>query len=229
MKITCVMVTGKNRGFQNMPDVAIECFLNQSFQDCELLIINHGEKSYSGKNIRELKIKKGESLHVGGMRNMAFDHSFGEYLATWDDDDWHHPDRLKYSNELLEPCRMLMFKNRLCVDLVTGKSGVHSAARGSHNTMIFPRRTEFRFQNLKHDSDFIFAKNFQPSNVSVVDNDASLYLRTFHGENLTQNPVALRQLKPCSDSQNEQISRLARLYKSKSGTNLGIKCHSSFK
>src|SRR5690606_39021363 len=45
-------------------------------------------------SIKTLIFPAGSDLTLGEKRNAAIDFCNGEYWCTWDDDDFHHPDRL---------------------------------------------------------------------------------------------------------------------------------------
>ena len=210
--ITCVMVTGKPRGFINMPEIAVQCFLDQEYQDCHLLIINHGEKNFSGRNIWDIKVKKTNELHVGALRNMAFDLAGGDYFATWDDDDWHHPKRLAFQARFARPGKMVLFKNRIHVDLTTSRQGFRTFPSGALSTMLFPSDTKNRFPNWKKTSDAQFFYSFA-SNTIVIDNPPEFYIRTAHGENINHNDFIMEELLPMSDVQNQLVEKIRGLYK----------------
>jgi glycosyltransferase involved in cell wall biosynthesis len=150
-------------------------------------------------------------MHVGQIRNMAFDMAGGEYLATWDDDDWYHPKRLAFQIRHARPGKIQMFKNRIHVDLNSDVSGVWSSRAGGNSTMVFPRDTINRFPNWKKCADVQFANYFGKK--EILDNPPEFYVRTIHGKNITDRNIMLAGLKPMDKSQSELVKTIRGLYK----------------
>ena len=78
---------------------AIQCFLNQTYQNRELLILADGERvvdlaenANSNAPIRYIHI--GDGATIGEKRNLGSELAQGEIIASWDDDDWSAPERL---------------------------------------------------------------------------------------------------------------------------------------
>jgi len=210
MKITAVMVTGAIRGFPRMAQVAVECFHNQDYPDRELLVINQGSVDYSGPNIKQIFVYRPFSLYVGIFRNMAFHFATGDYLMTWDDDDWYSPQRMSFQAPYAAPNTIVMVKNRIQGDLQTGVYGVRASEPGFMGSMLYPKATEHRFLNVQNGSDAVFASNFE--NQIVLDNPPELYVRNWHGQNLTAREEVMRNLTPLVVGQAELIERLKAIY-----------------
>lgn len=177
------MVTGARRGVDGLPQMAVKCFQKQTYEAKELIVINHGNESFSGKNIREIKVQKTESVHVGALRNMAFDAAKGDWLLTWDDDDWHDPGHMAYQAQRTPEGRMSLLQNRIQHDFESDCALVHRFSSGFGSTMLFPRNTENRYPNWINDSDAWFRCMF--FNRVVLDNPPELYVYNHHGANLT--------------------------------------------
>jgi mannosyltransferase OCH1-like enzyme/glycosyltransferase involved in cell wall biosynthesis len=97
--VSCLMVT-KNR--DQLARSAIECFLNQTYPDKELIIIDDGDRHELEKFVTELNSPQivyyrlpSQGLTLGELRNLAVEKATGYYLAQWDDDDLYHPQRLE--------------------------------------------------------------------------------------------------------------------------------------
>lgn len=88
---------------------AIECILNQTYQDFEFLIVDNGSTdrsgqiadTYAGKDHR-IRVIHRERGNIGAGRNTGLDAAKGEYLTFIDDDDWTEPDFLEFLLNLLE-------------------------------------------------------------------------------------------------------------------------------
>ena len=96
----------------------IDCVLNQTFKDFELILVNDGSPDRCGEIADEYaqKDNRVRVLHKpnGGLadaRNHALDIARGEYTIQFDQDDWVEPDCLEgmYAEEEERP---LALKNR---------------------------------------------------------------------------------------------------------------------
>jgi GalNAc5-diNAcBac-PP-undecaprenol beta-1,3-glucosyltransferase len=101
---------------------SLECILNQSFIDWELLIIDDGstdctvevldEYSKRDSRIRFYSRSKSHLKGLPGCRNMGLEKAKGDYIVFFDDDDIPHPDLLKLAvkeikNNKADYCRYL--------------------------------------------------------------------------------------------------------------------------
>jgi glycosyltransferase involved in cell wall biosynthesis len=92
--VSCIMPTGGRSRF--LPQ-AISYFLRQDYPARELVIVDDSPEDArhlipDDDRIRYLHLPAGVS--AGRKRNLAVEHSRGEWIAHWDDDDWYAPDRL---------------------------------------------------------------------------------------------------------------------------------------
>lgn len=101
--ITCMLVTAKGR-FE-LARQSIRCFIDQTYTNKELLIVNEGPEPYQrqiqtfvdslGRNDIRCCWLRGEGEYtLGGLRNIAVGLSRGEIVVQWDDDDFSMPQRL---------------------------------------------------------------------------------------------------------------------------------------
>lgn len=100
-KISCLLVTAKGR-FEYAKR-SIQCYLDQTYSNRELVVINEGPKEYQNElqtyietlqrpDIRFVWLKGFYTL--GALRNIAMAMATGEYICQWDDDDYCMPHRL---------------------------------------------------------------------------------------------------------------------------------------
>ncbi|HRJ54150.1 MAG TPA: glycosyltransferase family A protein [Candidatus Thiothrix moscowensis] len=78
---------------------AIQCVLDQTFQDFELIIINDGSTDKSWDTIcsfTDIRIKAYHQNNIGlaATLNRGINLSQGSFIARQDQDDWMHPERL---------------------------------------------------------------------------------------------------------------------------------------
>ena len=89
--VSCIMPTYNRRLF--VPQ-AIQYFLRQDYPHKELVIVDDGSDPVADliplhPQIRYIRLDQKVSL--GAKRNIALEHSQGDMIAHWDDDDWYHP------------------------------------------------------------------------------------------------------------------------------------------
>ncbi|HEU5292938.1 MAG TPA: glycosyltransferase family 2 protein [Cyclobacteriaceae bacterium] len=83
---------------------SIRCFQGQSYPNKELIIVYQGASKsitdFIKRESKRIKIKpvflpRKPKLSLGELRNISIENASGDYVCTWDDDDWYHTDRLK--------------------------------------------------------------------------------------------------------------------------------------
>jgi glycosyltransferase involved in cell wall biosynthesis len=97
--ISCLMVT---RGRTHQARQAIDCFLAQTYECRELIIVDddpHSELASEIARSESCRIRHvrlpDQGLSLGVLRNIALEHADGDYICQWDDDDLHDPARLE--------------------------------------------------------------------------------------------------------------------------------------
>ena len=119
--ISCLMIT---RDRLALAKRSIRCFAEQTYPNCELVIVTDGEPAYRQALLRcarELGIERcrlvlAESgTPLGRLRNMSIDAAAGELICQWDDDDANHPDRLAIQAQALmqQRARVSFFTDHL--------------------------------------------------------------------------------------------------------------------
>jgi len=200
--VTAVMLTGHDARRRPLAKIAIECFLQQTWENKNLLIINQGEPH----NIPDVQIRgymvKEDTLFtapvtIGMLRNIAHEYADAEYLINWDDDDYHHPDRIavqidpfKHDNRLLGT----ILQNRTVIDLQAGDffardSGIASC-NGCAGSLLL-RISLLIDQNIEHlymedlvsDPESEFLEHFPSIVCYPIENSPIMYHQTFTGLN----------------------------------------------
>lgn len=197
--ITCVMVTGKTPFHAQLAARAIQCFRDQTYpaDRRELCIVNDGSTSLvslitpEDTNIREIGVIQfvpGEKRHsLGELRNTGLEFGEGDWFMQWDDDDWHHPERMHRQWAAAEAaggthCVLLTDQLRYCVP--TNCARQHTEPVGIAGTILHPRTTE-RYPALAkgEDSEF-WLKTWGEKGRILLDNRQmpELYVRFWWGD-----------------------------------------------
>jgi glycosyltransferase involved in cell wall biosynthesis len=194
--VTAVMVTGMHPERVPMARVAVRCFLNQSYANKELLIINHGESlGIDHPLVREMVIDR---LSLGAMRNEGLRGAMGDWIIQWDDDDFHHQHRILFQmahrpvyeqSDGIPDSRAVVLRKQMRVSLTKGDAFNVEDTNGIAGTILHSTRgmTAILYPDMEQGEDSAFLQMFE--NVVVLDNDSdvwpgpALYVRFYHGRN----------------------------------------------
>jgi glycosyltransferase involved in cell wall biosynthesis len=87
--VSCIMPTANRELFVPM---AVDYFLNQSYRDAELIIVDDGKRSLKSLIPEHYRVKYFYTAPLGSIgvkRNYACALAKGEIIVHWDDDDWY--------------------------------------------------------------------------------------------------------------------------------------------
>lgn len=173
---------------------AIRLFLEQDYDDKELIIVDDGADRVEDlvpKDPRIRYIGLPERTRLGTKRNLACQAASSDIIIHWDDDDWHAPWRLRYQADALIAGNLDLcgFARVLFVDANAGQAWeyVHqgSAPRWVCGGSLCYRRSfwndrPFPEVNLGEDSRFVFAA--RAARIGVLD-DNRCYVARIHAKN----------------------------------------------
>jgi len=112
--VSAIMLT-KNRA-RYVPQ-AINCFLQQTYTNSELIILDDGNEPVEHLVPKDPRISYrhvGPVRTIGTKRNMACTIAKGDIIVSWDDDDWSHPLRIESQVKRLQACgRQMTGYNRI--------------------------------------------------------------------------------------------------------------------
>lgn len=95
--VSCLCATFATKSRLPLIEEAIQCFLDQDLADAELLVVNDnpdGQIVYAGDKRVLVVNLPARCTTVGEKHNLMAALATGEFLACWDDDDIHLPNRL---------------------------------------------------------------------------------------------------------------------------------------
>ena len=184
VKVTAVMVTANIPERKRLMDQAIECFYRQTHPNKDLLIVNQGEPlGFPNEILVDPRVS------LGDMRNIGLSHAQKPgCVISWDDDDYHHPDRM---SKQLKPWRgryAVIQQNQIVYNLQSEDARVITAKHwkfaGYPGSVLHDAICPFRYPSIPRGEDSEFIKNWR---VAVIDNDPKLYVRFIHGYNTSGN------------------------------------------
>ena len=204
--VSCIMVTGhQDRG--QFPDLAVHAFINQTYRNRELIIINQNPDkpllrppapsacispahTYNPCMVREIfrppsHAQPGEDYSLGGLRNMGLEEARGTWFTSWDDDDFQAPGRLFVMMNTAEPGKALVPTSHIRFSFDTLSAWQYNDAKwGCGGIALYPM-TDARFESLPSEEDTQFYLQHFADRRVMWDNSqiADGYLRFYHGKN----------------------------------------------
>lgn len=99
--ISCICITNRR---PVLLEKAISYFISQNYPNKEMVISYPKRdklsreliKNYQNQEIQLISMEREEEESLGYARNQAIAKSNGDYVCTWDDDDWYHSSRLSF-------------------------------------------------------------------------------------------------------------------------------------
>jgi len=201
-KVSCIMPTA-NR--QKYIPLAVEYFLNQSFRDAELVIIDDGTESIKSLLPDHHRIKyfyTDPIGKIGAKRNYACEKAIGEIILHWDDDDYYGYDWITRSVAALESsnadiCGLneILFYSPLqdkywkYADTESEKPWLAGATMAYRRS--FWREHPFKDIQIGEDYDYIWNNNATIFAHDYTDG----FIATLHAHNTTLKPFENNNLK----------------------------------
>ena len=189
--VSCIMPTAGRRSF--VPH-AIRYFLNQDYSNKELVIVDDGRNRIADlvpddPQVRYFPLDGQRSL--GTKRNICVEHSQGDLILHWDDDDWSAPSRIRCQVEALlgagaEICGL---RQMLFYEVRSGKVWLYSYPPRRKNwlaggsllyTRAFWRRSPFPNVQVASDTRFVMSQRLDRA---VVLPDYRIYVALIHPGN----------------------------------------------
>jgi glycosyltransferase involved in cell wall biosynthesis len=186
-KVSCILATGNRAGFTRQ---AIRCFLRQTMDDSELIVVDDGDQSVAELcaglfRVRHIRLR--EPTTLGRKLNIGIEHARGSIIQKLDDDDFYAPEFLARSVAALENAgneRAIVTWDCFNV-LVAGERMLHNSGHGwtTGGTLCFYRTLWNRhaFRDVPERVDTFFIEDNSPALVRVCAPE--LYTLVRHGRN----------------------------------------------
>jgi glycosyltransferase involved in cell wall biosynthesis len=179
------MITGMHPDRHRTARIAIDCFKNQSYIHKELVIINHGNQGlnqHDDARIREIMITKKPGETIGDLRNLGLQNAKGDLIITWDDDDWHDPDRIAFQVAAQHGKACVLLKHQFRFNVLNQSGFCITDEKGIPGTILFPLLPHLKYESILRGEDLAFLKCFDEA--ITMDNDPLLHIRTYDGLNV---------------------------------------------
>jgi glycosyltransferase involved in cell wall biosynthesis len=203
-RVSCLMVTGDRKFLSKR---AIQCFINQTYENKELVIVDDGEEDYSDllseipkEDYQYIKIKKCPNAVLGTLRNLTLDAARGDYLVQWDDDDWYHPDRIKIQASFLdkgyEACSLSATLVHICDAKSVDLPFVGTLKHGVPGSIMHVNDPNIRYPALRKGEDTIYQQDWMARKfVKLPAEFNHLFIRIYHGSNTWNDQHFYRRMR----------------------------------
>jgi glycosyltransferase involved in cell wall biosynthesis len=203
-RVSCLMVTGDRKFLSRR---AIQCFINQTYQNKELVIVDDGEEDYTDllsripkDEYKYIKIKKCPNTVLGSLRNLTLDAASGDYLVQWDDDDWYHPDRIKiqatYLDKGYDACSLSATLVHICDETSVNMPFIGTLKNGVPGSIMHRNDRHIRYPALRKGEDTIYQKEWMSRNfIKLSDEYNHLFIRCYHGKNTWNDQHFYRRMR----------------------------------
>lgn len=186
--VSCLMVTGSR---PKRARLAIECFLRQTYERRELVIVDDGTSDELADHVARLADQRihmvrlpSDDLSLGQLRNIAVDHAQGDVVCQWDDDDLSDPARLtEQAGLLLELDLDACFLERWTMVWTDGPRVGIGTRRLWEGSMVARRTSLPRYPDLRRGEDSPVAEELATKGRVALLDRPDLYIYLVHGAN----------------------------------------------
>jgi len=218
--VTGVLVTGKTPERYPLARCAVHAWVHQDYAGPrQLLVINdHPTEALFPEpkdlpiHVHEIRLQgqSGKRFTLGELRNVGIDAAQGDYIVQWDDDDFSHPQRLKWQVERTKQDSASIFLWEVHCDLLTrqafANNGQEIRTRGFPGTMLWPKAAEARFPSIPRAEDTEFLLELRKSvGLDILDNPPCLYFRCYHGHNTWDQKFVMKRKRGSRDLDQEEL------------------------
>lgn len=220
-KISCLCIT-RNR--VPLLKKSIRMFEAQTWPYKELVIvyldIDTATKDFlstmNNPDIKPVEAIYDQELMLGDLRNISIAESSGDYICTWDDDDWFHSERLRIQMEAIRYSgkKASAFLHLLMLDNTTQQAYI-SCRRLWEASMMCERKLVLDkglvYPSVNQREDTFFLKKLSSWDAIIGIQNSKMYIYAYTGMN-TCSAVHFKTLfslgKPLSAANSELISHV---------------------
>ena len=193
--VSCIMPTADRPKF--IP-LAISYFLDQGYEDAELVIVDDGKKSVKDLVPNHPRIRYFYTDPIGSIglkRNYACNLAKGEIIMHWDDDDWYAADWIDNQLKAIEESKadICGLNTITFFSPLVGKFWKYADTKGEHPwlsgaTMVYRKSfwQKHPFKDLQIGEDYDYIWN---TGASIFAHDyTDGFIATLHASNTTLKP-----------------------------------------
>lgn len=204
-KVSCLIVTANRKKLLRRSLYSLK---NQTHKNIEVVVVDNGEENVSElmdmfpqEQVNYTYIEPSPDNILGDLRNISLEKATGDYMICWDDDDWFHPERieiqLKTLNSGFDAC--CLEGNIFHIDSpdLIDHPYIGRLPDGSPSSIMHRRNDQIRYPSMRRGEDTVYLNQWiDQARYKMLDlSYAYLFVRVFHGTNVSGKKHFLRRLK----------------------------------
>lgn len=204
-KVSCLIVTADRKELLKR---SLHSYKNQTHQNKEVVVVDNGHervddllKDFNSDEVRYIRVEPSPDNILGDLRNISLEKATGDFLTCWDDDDWFHPERIEIELKTLkqgyDAC--CLTGNLFHIDTEKFMDHPYRGAlpNGSPSSIMHRRSSEIKYPSLRREEDTVYLDKWRDEKKykSLDLSYSYLFVRVFHGTNVSGKKHFLRRLK----------------------------------
>jgi glycosyltransferase involved in cell wall biosynthesis len=204
-RVSCLIVTANRHQLLRRSLLSLK---KQTYPSVEVVIIDNGDEpvenlldQFSFPHLTYEYIPPPHNFTLGDLRNRSLDLAGGEYMICWDDDDWFHPQRIEVQYETLksgyDACCLEGTIFHIDTPELIHHPYIGRLPKGSPSSIMHRRNDLIRYPSLNREEDTEYLNRWRcvASYKKLGLDYAYLFVRVFHGENVSGKKHFLRRLR----------------------------------
>ena len=202
--VSCLCITRGNPVFLER---AIRCFESQTYKNKELVLVYESDdeniekrmNAFCKDDVFAINAGINPKLTLGELRNIAIQSCTGEYFCQWDDDDWHHRERievqLRFALKNHKKASLLLYwliYDALEEDAYVSFMGPWSGSLLCKKELI---TADLCYPKIKKSEDAHFTSKLYMLNCVYPIVMPALYIYVVHGNNTWERPHFMKLFK----------------------------------
>lgn len=177
---------------------SLKCFQEQTYRNKELIVaFTEDNKSAAtlinrlgDSSVRPLVYSSETDMTLGEKRNAAIRHANGQYICNWDDDDWHHRERVETQAKALFSTgnKASILSQIILYDGVSGDLYISATRWGWEQTLFCEKslfdNPDWQYQHVDRGEDSPLIYKLKQSNLLVSIPNPHLYIYVYHARNV---------------------------------------------
>ena len=204
-KVSCLVVTANRKKLLRRSLLSLK---NQTHKNYELVVVDNGEETveelmemFPKDRVNYTYIEPSPDNILGDLRNISLEKATGDFMICWDDDDWFHPKRIETQLNTLkngyDAC--CLEGNIFHIDTrnLVNHPYIGRLPDGSPSSILHKRNDEIRYPSMRRGEDTVYLNRWmEQGRYKMLDlSYAYLFVRVFHGSNVSGQKHFLRRLK----------------------------------
>ena len=204
-KVSCLIVTANRKKLLWRSLLSLK---NQTHKNIEVVLVDNGEEKvkdlmdlFPEEQVNYTYIPPSPKNILGDLRNISLEKATGDYMICCDDDDWFHPKRIEVQLQSLrsgfDAC--CLEGNIFHIDSpdLIDHPYIGRLPDGSPNSIMHRRNDQIRYPSMRRGEDTVYLNRWiEQGRYKMLDlRYAYLFVRVFHGTNVSGKKHFLRRLK----------------------------------